>query len=136
MSSRRTAKAARAIQEVVSSTILFGLKDPRVKNVTVMSVEVTGDMRRAKVYVSVMGDEKAQLWLVLNITVSSADGGSIRYSRDGLEYREQQSILLIRPLYYFIGSLLLLMIAGTRALQIRRRFRSLSSIRDQTTLGL
>ena len=60
MSSRRTAKAARAIQEVVSSTILFGLKDPRVKNVTVMSVDVSGDLRRAKVYVSVMGDEKTQ----------------------------------------------------------------------------
>ena len=60
MSSRRTAKAARAIQEIVSSTILLGLKDPRVKNVTVVSVEVSDDMRRAKVYVSVMGDDKTQ----------------------------------------------------------------------------
>ncbi len=60
MKSRRTAKAAQAIQEVVSSTILFGLKDPRVKNVTVMSVDVSGDLRRAKVYVSVRGDEKTQ----------------------------------------------------------------------------
>ena len=40
--------------------ILFGLKDPRVKNVTVLAVTVSGDLRHAKVYVSVMGDEKTQ----------------------------------------------------------------------------
>ena len=60
MSSRRTAKAAQAVLEAVSSAILFGLKDPRVKNVTVVSVEVGGDLRTAKVYVSVMGDERVQ----------------------------------------------------------------------------
>ena len=51
---------AHAILETVSTTILFHLKDPRVKNVTVLNVEVAGDMRTAKVYVSVMGDEKTQ----------------------------------------------------------------------------
>lgn len=60
MTSRRTAKVAEAIREQVSTTILFGIKDPRVKNVTVTRVEVAGDLRRAKVYVSVMGDEKQQ----------------------------------------------------------------------------
>lgn len=60
MSSRRTAKVAEAIRETVSTTILFGLKDPRVKNVTVLDVEVSGDLRSAKVYVSVMGDERTQ----------------------------------------------------------------------------
>lgn len=60
MSSRRTAKVAEAIREVVSTTILFGLKDPRVKNVTVLGVEVSPDLKYAKVYVSVMGDEKTQ----------------------------------------------------------------------------
>lgn len=60
MATRRTAKMAQAIREAVSTAILFGLKDPRVKNVTVLDVEVSGDMRSAKVYVSVMGDEKEQ----------------------------------------------------------------------------
>ena len=60
MSSRRTAKVAQAVLEKVSSTILFELKDPRVKNVTVTNVEVSGDLRNAKVYVSVMGDEGEQ----------------------------------------------------------------------------
>lgn len=60
MTTRRTAKMAQAIREAVSTAILFGLKDPRVKNVTVLDVEVSGDMRSAKVYVSVMGEEKEQ----------------------------------------------------------------------------
>ena len=60
MNNRRTAKAAEAIRETVSMTILVGLRDPRVKNVTVLRAEVSGDLRSAKVYVSVMGDAKAQ----------------------------------------------------------------------------
>ncbi len=60
MTSRRTAKISRAVLEQVSTTILFGLKDPRVKNVTVTHVEVSPDTRTAKVYVSILGDEKEQ----------------------------------------------------------------------------
>ncbi len=60
MNTRRTAKAAEAIRETVSLTILCGLRDPRVKNVTVLRAEVSGDLRAAKIYVSVMGDAKAQ----------------------------------------------------------------------------
>lgn len=60
MSSRRTAKAAQAILETVSTAILSELKDPRVKNVTVTHAEVSGDLRNAKIYVSVMGDDRTQ----------------------------------------------------------------------------
>ena len=60
MNTRRVAKAAEAIRESVSTTVLFGLRDPRVKNVTVLRAEVSGDLRSAKVYVSVMGDAKTQ----------------------------------------------------------------------------
>src|SRR5215211_8322830 len=60
MSSRRVLKAAEAVREVVGMAILADLKDPRIQNVTVTHVEVSPDMRQAKVHVSVMGDEKAQ----------------------------------------------------------------------------
>ena len=40
--------------------ILAELNDPRVQNVTVTYVEVSGDLRQAKVHVSVMGDETKQ----------------------------------------------------------------------------
>jgi ribosome-binding factor A len=58
--SRRLLKAASAIREVVSMAILTELRDPRVKNVTVVGVEVLPDMKSAKVHVSIMGSEKEQ----------------------------------------------------------------------------
>jgi ribosome-binding factor A len=60
MSSRRTLKAAEAIRQVVSTAILTEVRDPRVENVTVTRVEVSPDMRNAKVHVSVMGSEAKQ----------------------------------------------------------------------------
>ena len=60
MSSRRTAKVAEAIREIVSTTVLFHLKDPRVRNVTVLRADVSPDLKYAKIYVSIMGDEKEQ----------------------------------------------------------------------------
>lgn len=64
MASRRMLKAAEAIREVVSMAILTEIRDPRVQNVTVTGVEITPDMRSAKVLVSVMGDDgKQQLCL-------------------------------------------------------------------------
>ena len=60
MSSRRQLKAAEAIREVVATSILTDIRDPRVRDVTVLAVEVSPDMREAKVSVSVMGDETQQ----------------------------------------------------------------------------
>jgi ribosome-binding factor A len=51
---------AEAIREVVSSAILFKLADPRISGVTVLGVELTGDLRRATVAVSIMGSEAEQ----------------------------------------------------------------------------
>lgn len=60
MSARRLLKAAEAIREVVSMAILTELRDPRVMNVTVLGVELSPDMREAKVAVSIMGSESQQ----------------------------------------------------------------------------
>jgi len=40
--------------------ILAELKDPRIQDVTVTHVEASGDLRHAKVHVSVMGEEGKQ----------------------------------------------------------------------------
>ena len=58
--SRRVLKAAEAIREVVGMAIITDLRDPRIEHVTVTYVEVSADMRHAKVHVSIMGDEKRQ----------------------------------------------------------------------------
>ena len=71
MNSRRTARVASVIREVVSTAILFELRDPRIENVTVTRVEVSGDIQHAKVYVSVMSDEKAQTLCMHGLTSSA-----------------------------------------------------------------
>ena len=60
MPSHRTQRVAEAIREVVASAILFEVADPRVKGVTVLSVDVTGDLRNATVHVTVMGTDAQQ----------------------------------------------------------------------------
>jgi len=60
MKSHRLARVSEAIREVAANAILFEIKDPRVKNVTVTRAEVSADLQHAKVYVSVMGSEKEQ----------------------------------------------------------------------------
>ncbi len=60
MKTHRLARAREVIREVASETILFELKDPRVKGVTVTRTEVSGDLQHAKVYVSIMGSASEQ----------------------------------------------------------------------------
>ena len=60
MKSHRLARVSEVIREVAAETILFELKDPRVKGVTVTRVEVAADLQHAKIFVSVMGSEKEQ----------------------------------------------------------------------------
>lgn len=58
MSSHRNLRVAEAIREVVANSILFEVHDPRVRNVTVLAAEVTPDLRYAKVFVTVTGDNR------------------------------------------------------------------------------
>src|SRR6266545_4800507 len=60
MKAHRLARVAEVVREVASETILFELRDPRVKGVTVTRAEVSGDLQHAKVFVSIMGTEKEQ----------------------------------------------------------------------------
>jgi ribosome-binding factor A len=45
------------LREVVGAAIAGGLSDPRIGFVTVTAVETSPDLRTAKVFVSVLGDE-------------------------------------------------------------------------------
>ncbi|GIW80473.1 MAG: ribosome-binding factor A [Gemmatales bacterium] len=60
MKSHRLARVAEVVREVASETILFELRDPRIKGVTVTRAEVSGDLQHAKVFVSIMGTQKEQ----------------------------------------------------------------------------
>ncbi|HSQ54363.1 MAG TPA: 30S ribosome-binding factor RbfA [Gemmata sp.] len=60
MKSHRLARVSEVVRETAANAILFELKDPRVKNVTVTRAEVSADLQHAKVYVSIMGTEREQ----------------------------------------------------------------------------
>jgi ribosome-binding factor A len=49
-----------AVREVLSDGIATQLHDPRVGFVTVTGVKTSSDLRHARVYVSVLGDEEAR----------------------------------------------------------------------------
>jgi ribosome-binding factor A len=55
----RTDRVGEEFREIVAEAILK-LKDPRVGFVTVTGVKVTPDLRRAWVFYTAMGDEKAK----------------------------------------------------------------------------
>ena len=60
MGQQRIEKIQEFIQQELSKIILSELKDPRIGFVTVTGVEVTGDLRSAKVFVSLMGSDEAK----------------------------------------------------------------------------
>jgi ribosome-binding factor A len=57
MTGDRMRRVDEAVREVLSGTITQELKDPRVGFVTVTAVETSPDLRHARVFVSVLGDE-------------------------------------------------------------------------------
>ena len=57
MAGARMRRVNEAVREVLSSQLAAGLKDPRIGFVTVTAVKTSPDLRYARVYVSVLGDE-------------------------------------------------------------------------------
>lgn len=55
--SGRMRRVDEAMREVLSDAIASSLKDPRIGFVTVTAVDTSPDLRHAKVWVSVLGDE-------------------------------------------------------------------------------
>lgn len=61
MPPQRAERVAQAMQEELGAMLQSEVKDPRIRGlVSVSGVEVTQDLRQAKVYVSVLGDEAAK----------------------------------------------------------------------------
>jgi len=73
-------QVARALQREVSQAVLTELKDPRIGFVTITRVEPAADLRTARVYFSVLGDEKTEA-LTLHGLRAGVLGGRIGESR-------------------------------------------------------
>ena len=57
MTRLRPKRVAEAIRSEVANILTREMKDPRLGFATVTDVEVSGDLRHVKIFVSVMGDE-------------------------------------------------------------------------------
>lgn len=58
MSELRVRKVQEFIKQEVGNMLLRDIKDPSIGFVTVTGVRVTGDLREAKIYVSLFGDKE------------------------------------------------------------------------------
>jgi ribosome-binding factor A len=57
VTAERMRRVDEAVREVLSDAISQQVKDPRVGFVTVTAVETSSDLRRARVFVSVLGEQ-------------------------------------------------------------------------------
>ncbi len=60
MTQIRAARMAEMLREQISDILQHHLSDPRLSWVSVVRVELSPDMSHAKVFISVLGDERAQ----------------------------------------------------------------------------
>jgi ribosome-binding factor A len=58
--SKRSEKLAETIHETVSSLLSRGLNDPRIGFITITAVEVIDDLSLARIFFTVIGEEKAK----------------------------------------------------------------------------
>ncbi|MFD1412941.1 30S ribosome-binding factor RbfA [Oceanobacillus jeddahense] len=67
MAELRAHRVAEQMKKELGDILSRKIKDPRVGFVTVTDVEVTGDLQQAKVFISVLGDEKKKQETLLGL---------------------------------------------------------------------
>ena len=85
MQGKRLDRVNQLIKEEVSTLLQRELKDPRLGFVTVTEVETAKDLRVAKVFVSVLGDERQ--WSASLAGLASARGFVRNWLRQHLDLR-------------------------------------------------
>ncbi len=60
MATRRQKRVAELIHHELSNLLTFQTQDPRIGFVTITEVEITSDLKAAKVYVSVFSDDEQE----------------------------------------------------------------------------
>jgi ribosome-binding factor A len=85
MQGKRLDRVNQLIKEEVSTLLQRELKDPRLGFVTVTDVETSKDLRVAKVFVSVLGDDRQ--WATSLAALASARGFVRNWLRQHLDLR-------------------------------------------------
>ena len=90
MQGKRLDRVNQLLREEISLLLRRELKDPRLGFVTITEVETTNDLRQAKVFVSVLGDETK--WVDSMKALASARGFIHNWLRHHLDLRITPSI--------------------------------------------
>ena len=85
MQGKRLERVNQLIKEEISTLLHRELKDPRLGFVTVTGVETTADLKQAKVYVSVLGNDEQ--WVKSFKALESARGFVWGWLRRNLDLR-------------------------------------------------
>ena len=91
MQGKRLDRVTQLIKEEISVLLQRELQDPRLGFVTVTEVDVTPDLRQAKVYVSVLGPEER--WVSSMQALESARGFVWNWLRRHLDLRVTPEIV-------------------------------------------
>ncbi|MEE2786040.1 MAG: 30S ribosome-binding factor RbfA [Myxococcota bacterium] len=68
---QRTSRVSAQLRKLIAELVDREVKDPRVDAVTITDVEVTGDLREARVYFSHPGDERQDREVMAGLTRAS-----------------------------------------------------------------
>jgi ribosome-binding factor A len=60
MKFKRSLRVSELIKREISAIIFFTIKDPAVKSVNITFVKVTDDLKHARIYYRVLGDDQAK----------------------------------------------------------------------------
>jgi ribosome-binding factor A len=85
MQGKRLDRVNQLIKEEISTLLQRELKDPRLGFITVTEVETSKDLRVAKVFVSVLGDDRQ--WAASLAALTSARGFVRNWLRQNLDLR-------------------------------------------------
>ena len=98
MNEARAKRVADRIRETVAQLLETRVKDPRLGFVTVTEVRVTGDLREATVFYTVLGDDEKRLSTKKALDSSNTNNSSYFTEWD---YSVKEDELIIFPSYLY-----------------------------------
>ncbi len=99
----RSEKVRVQLKRELSRILQEDLKDPRIGFATIMRIDLTGDLRHARIYFSVLGDEKAKVSSIEGIESASGYIRRLIGERLKLKYVPELSFKLDRSIEYSIN---------------------------------
>lgn len=111
MSRQRPERVQEAIRQEISNIVQHQIKDPRLGFITITKVDLTKDLRYAKVYFSVLGEDKDKLLALKGLNSAKgyikgliADRIKLRYMPE-IEFKIDDSLEHRNKIYDILNKL-------------------------------